>query len=150
MTERAFASDPESVAAARAFAAAELDAVDGGIVDRVLLLVSELASNSVRHAHAPFVLRIDHDDDAISVAVQDEGRGRPEVRHPAPSEPSGRGLQIVAALADRWGIETDGPDGGPKTVWFVIRTGRPPVDGRATADRRPWATGSGDGTLTRP
>lgn len=152
MTERAFPSDPESVAAARGFAASELESVDADLVDRVLLLVSELASNSVRHAHASFRLRVDRDDEEIHVSVRDEGGGRPQVRHPSPSEPSGRGLQIVAALSDRWGIDADGSEGGPTTVWFVIRTGRIPArDGRGSAvERRPSSAGSGDGTVSRP
>ncbi len=135
MPERSFAADPASVSAARAYVATQLATIDPGLLDRVLLLVSELASNSVRHAHAAFVLHVDHDDTSIRVSVGDEGAGRPEVRHPAPSEPSGRGLQIVAALSDDWGVETTGPDGG-KSVWFVVRTGTVgrTTDARASVD----------------
>jgi serine/threonine-protein kinase RsbW len=39
------------------------------------------------------------------------------VRHPEPSDLSGRGMALVQALADDWGVEV-GPDG--KTVWFSL------------------------------
>lgn len=126
MPERRFAADPASVSAARAFVATQLASDDAGLVDRVLLLVSELASNSVRHAQSAFVLHVERDAGAIRVSVHDDGDGRPQVRHPAPSDPSGRGLQIVAALSDEWGVDADGPG---KSVWFVVRTG---TVGRAT------------------
>ena len=73
MTDREFASEPESVAAARVFTAAQLTSVDSEVVDHVLLLVSELASNSVRHAQAPFHLRVDQDLQMITVSVRDRG-----------------------------------------------------------------------------
>jgi anti-sigma regulatory factor (Ser/Thr protein kinase) len=135
MPERSFAAAAESVAAARAFVSELLVDGESAVRDRVLLLVSELASNSVRHAHAPFAVRLDHERNGIRVAVHDEGNGRPRVRHPAPSEPSGRGLQIVAALSDGWGVEPGGPAGGT-TVWFEIRTPGATGPQRAVRTRR--------------
>jgi len=92
----------------------------------VALLVSELATNSVRHAAAGFTLAIDRTPDRIRVAVSDTGAGRPEKRSPDPVEPSGRGLLIVEALSDDWGT-TPAPDGAGKTVWFEIATATAPA-----------------------
>ena len=88
-------------------------------MDTVALLVSELATNSVRHAAAGFTLDIERGPERIRVAVSDTGPGDPEVRSPAPAEPSGRGLLIVEALSDAWGC-SPAPGGIGKTVWFEI------------------------------
>ncbi|HEX2575582.1 MAG TPA: ATP-binding protein, partial [Aquihabitans sp.] len=86
-------------------------------VECVTLMVSELASNSIRHAGSPFELAVTRDDAAVRVEITDDGAGRPEVRHAAPSATSGRGLHIVDLLADDWGVDDLDEDG--KTVWFT-------------------------------
>jgi anti-sigma regulatory factor (Ser/Thr protein kinase) len=86
-------------------------------VDAVELMVSELATNSVKHAHSSFKVSIDDARGEIRVEVRDTGRGQPVLRSPAPLEPSGRGLRIVEALARAWGT-VDSPHG--KTVWFTL------------------------------
>lgn len=85
--------------------------------DEVTLLVSELASNAVRHADTPFSVTISCDGSLVRVEVSD---GSPEL--PVPQVPpaeaiTGRGLLIVDALAGRWGVEST-PTG--KTVWFEL------------------------------
>jgi signal transduction histidine kinase len=86
-------------------------------VDAVELMVSELATNSVKHAHSDFKVSIDDAGGEIRVEVSDTGRGQPELRSPAALEPSGRGLRIVEALSGAWGT-VDSPRG--KTVWFTL------------------------------
>ncbi|MBV8462080.1 MAG: ATP-binding protein, partial [Acidimicrobiales bacterium] len=63
----------------------------------------------------------------VRVEVSDADERRPSVRWPDPAEPRGRGLQIVNALADRWGVEAwaDGKVG--KTVWFMVELDRSEV-----------------------
>jgi serine/threonine-protein kinase RsbW len=86
-------------------------------IDAVELMVSELATNSVKHAHSDFKVSINDSAGEIRVEVRDTGRGRPVLRFPAPTEPSGRGLRIVEALSLAWGT-ADSPRG--KTVWFTV------------------------------
>lgn len=89
------------------------------VTDVVRQLASELVSNSVEHARTSSVrvllmraddlLRLDvSDDDVASVPV----RTRPSV-----DDLSGRGLAIVEALADRWGIHVARD---AKTVWCEL------------------------------
>lgn len=87
-------------------------------------MVSELATNSVKHAHSDFKISIDDSAGEIRVEVRDTGRGQPVLRFPAPTEPSGRGLRIVQALSRAWGT-VDSPDG--KTVWFTLRSKAKPA-----------------------
>jgi anti-sigma regulatory factor (Ser/Thr protein kinase) len=123
--ERTFPSTTQSVVRARRFAVETLTGVDAQLTDAFAVMVSELVTNSVRHAASEFTVAIDRDARQIRVAVSDLGEQRPSLRNPDPTEQSGRGLQIVNALSDDWGItETAGRTG--KTVWFVLAL--PPHD----------------------
>lgn len=90
---------------------------------RVRLLITELVANSVRHAGLAKSDRIGLDIEAsdvlVRVEVRDGGRGfQPPARFDGPPEgTSGRGLYLVDALADRWGV-----DRGDRctTVWFEV------------------------------
>ncbi len=114
-----FPGTPEAVTEARVFATDAIDGAPVEVVETVALLVSELATNSVRHASAGFTLAVERASDRIRIAVSDLGPGNPEMRSPTPVEASGRGLQIVEALSDAWGC-TPAPDGRGKTVWFEL------------------------------
>jgi anti-sigma regulatory factor (Ser/Thr protein kinase) len=90
----------------------------------VTLVVAELASNAVLHGHVPgrdFELRLTYDRTAglVRVEVSDTHPGRPEppepVGRPSADSDSGRGLLLVEAVADRWGVT--GRTGPGKTVW---------------------------------
>lgn len=84
------------------------------ITGDVLTVVSELVTNSVRHATRPdgtaLWLSAEHDQDGLRIAVHDDGTsGSVE---PRPAEISGDrvggfGLQLVADLATSWGVERD-------------------------------------------
>lgn len=106
--------------AARDFVAAVLlDHGFGGDADAVLLLVSELATNAVRHAGTPFEVAVDVREAGVRVAVIDGDISHPpQVRHPGVDDTSGRGLLIVDDLAERWGTEE--LDDGSKSVWFTL------------------------------
>ena len=94
----------------------------------LLLLVSELVSNSVRHAGMSpgehIRLRARTHRDCAYVEVCDAGRsGRmPEKRAPQPEvlEPGGLGLFLVDEMADRWGVHRR-EDG--TCVWFELTCG---------------------------
>ena len=92
----------------------------------LMLLVSELVSNSVRHAgmdeDEEIHLRARAVDDCAYVEVCDAGRGRaPQLREPELEalQPGGLGLQLVDAMADRWGVVRDGQG---TCVWFELAT----------------------------
>ena len=53
------------------------------------------------------------------VEVSDTGTGEVSVQDPAASDPHGRGLRVVAKLAQSWGVHDNGPRPG-KTVWFRL------------------------------
>jgi anti-sigma regulatory factor (Ser/Thr protein kinase) len=117
MSSRRFLCEPGSALAARQFAREALGDLPDEIVGAVELMVSELATNSVKHAQTDFEIAIDAKD-PIRVEVRDKGQGQPAVRSPTPEEPSGRGLRIVEAMSDAWGVE---PSSYGKTVWFELK-----------------------------
>ena len=82
------------------------------------LLVSELVTNSVRHAGTGTVrLRASLDEQRLKIEVHDDGRGVvPVHREPPAVASSGRGLRLVEWLADRWGTNAD----GDSYVWFEL------------------------------
>jgi anti-sigma regulatory factor (Ser/Thr protein kinase) len=107
------------VAAARHFVRDLLRDQPDGIVEAVELMTSELATNSVRHAHSDFELVVDDSRERVRVEVSDTGDGQPMLRSPTISERSGRGLRIVQALSDAWGSV---PSTNGKMVWFTLST----------------------------
>lgn len=86
-------------------------------VDDVLIVVSELVTNTVLHAGAPGRLRLSLGDHAIRVEVTDRHPGSPELQPPAIDRSGGRGLLLVSLLADRWGTTPSEPG---KTVWAEL------------------------------
>jgi anti-sigma regulatory factor (Ser/Thr protein kinase) len=116
--ERRFPCAPESVAAARLFVATTLaDASRVEVVEPARLVVSELATNAIRHAGTDFGVEVDVGP-VVRVAVSDQQPGElPPVTTLEPTSSSGRGLGIVAALADRWGVESLAAG---KRVWWEV------------------------------
>jgi signal transduction histidine kinase len=115
---RVFPADPRSVSAARRFVTEALIDRTPEVQEAAELMVSELATNCVRHVKASFDLTIRKCRSEIRVEVADRGGGNPQMRSPGPDEPTGRGLRIVDMLSTRWGVELDKPTG--KTVWFTL------------------------------
>jgi anti-sigma regulatory factor (Ser/Thr protein kinase) len=137
--DRAFPNTSQSITRARRYALDNLDDLAPELADRVSLLVSELATNAVRHAASSFTVSIERDASSIRVAVTDAGDGKPLVQSPAPTDYSGRGLLIVRTLADTWGV-TEASDGSGKSVWFTLVLGARAADigdelGRDTSER---------------
>lgn len=88
------------------------------VLDDCLLIVSELVTNAVRHGGSAYALRLEiREGSRLYGEVFDPGDGVPRPRSPDLDALSGRGLQIVAALADDWGVTTAN-DG--KVVWFSV------------------------------
>lgn len=113
---RRFTARASSVAKARQFAVTGI--TDPELRSRVATVVSELATNAIRHARTAFNLEVRTDSSGIRVTVADSDPSPPKIMDGvSPHEPAGRGLMIVAALADRWGYE---PDGHGKSVWAEL------------------------------
>jgi anti-sigma regulatory factor (Ser/Thr protein kinase) len=118
---RDFPNSPASVKLARQFVAEHVQ--HALAVEAATLMVSELATNCVRHARSGFTITINTDaPTSVRVEVSDLGRGdnQPRVRHPGPTEATGRGLQVVASLANDWGTAVN--ESGGHTVWFTLST----------------------------
>jgi len=96
------------------------------LVEVVELLVSELVTNAVRHGAGPRQLGCMIENDQLTVSVSDGSEAPPTLRSPAPLEPHGRGLRLVAMLAERWGVNVRPGQG--KDVWFSSTVPRPDVN----------------------
>lgn len=113
---------PESVhaaAVARGYVARACGGFAAESVETARLLVCEVVTNAIRHGAGPVRLRCSVTGRLLHVEVTDRGARLPQRRYPALLEQGGRGLYILDALADRWGVEP-AAEGG-KTVWFDIR-----------------------------
>jgi hypothetical protein len=78
------------------------------------LVVTELATNAVLHAGSPFSVSLVLSADVIRISVDDHvPLGQPGGPHWLPAVP-GHGLGVIAAMADRWGVETQASG---KSVW---------------------------------
>lgn len=128
---RDFPRDVVSVAAARRFANETLADLPRELVQAVELMVSELATNSIRHANSSFRVEIERRPDLVRVEVSDSaGDVMPTMRSPGPEEPTGRGLRIVSLFSHSWGITQSG--GADKSVWFTVADPQAQLDADVT------------------
>jgi anti-sigma regulatory factor (Ser/Thr protein kinase) len=113
---------PSMVPAIRAFVMGLLD--ESPRRDDARVIASELTTNSLRHtpsgdAGGEITVAVSTGDGWARIAVTDQGAGgwgRP-VAHAGEDEETGRGLEIVAALADKIGHDVD--EHG-QTVWAEL------------------------------
>jgi anti-sigma regulatory factor (Ser/Thr protein kinase) len=117
-------AEPASVGQARRFVRGVLG--DWGLeelVDTVMLLTSELATNSVLHARTGFAVVVSRSARDLRVDVLDGSSVTPRTRRPSPTAATGRGVGMVAALADHWGSTPDTQlHGFAKGVYFTVPT----------------------------
>jgi anti-sigma regulatory factor (Ser/Thr protein kinase) len=97
------------------------------VLDRALLLTSEVVTNAVLHARTPLTLTIHDDGTRLRVDVED-GDERPPVKLPQSGPSGGFGMHIVEQLSDNWGVA---PRDDGKVVWFEMAVPKPRSRGRA-------------------
>ena len=122
MPSRSFPAWPESVPAARGYVTELLDHAPPGLSRTAALLVSELATNAVRHSGAQVfevAVQFFPQEGRLWVGVTDTGASEPTLRTPPVTSEHGRGLQLVGTLADRWGARRR-RETAEKTVWFEL------------------------------
>ncbi|WP_371584324.1 ATP-binding protein [Streptomyces sp. NBC_01314] len=94
--------------------------------ETLTLITAELSANAVRHGHVPgrdFHVQLTLAEGAFRIEVTDtRAEKQPPSTPPTPdsASESGRGLYLVAALADDWGV-TPRPAAPGKTVWATLR-----------------------------
>jgi hypothetical protein len=132
-TTRSFAPEPRSVPAARRFVR-EL-VLDGGhddLVGDAQLAVSELCTNVVLHAHTPFEVTVEVSPEGVYVQVWDDDPVLPARRVSSAASTTGRGLELLAAVATSSGVLAVGP---AKVVWFCLGSARPDPEREVLLDR---------------
>ncbi|MET7439394.1 ATP-binding protein [Streptomyces sp. NPDC004082] len=119
--EWTFPAEPGAVRTARALVRGQLRTWGlDSLGDITALLVSELVTNSLRHATGPIGVRLLRPaamPDALLVEVSDPLPELPRERSAHPDDEGGRGLQLVAGSSRRWGMR---PGEAGKTVWFEL------------------------------
>ncbi|MGH4034809.1 SpoIIE family protein phosphatase [Actinomycetota bacterium Odt1-20B] len=144
ITARAAATfDPvgRSVATARSFVR---DTLQGwgfsDVVDDAVVLTSELVTNAVVHAGTAADVLCLRSEDAVRIEVSDRYPEREiplqqsSVNMGSPDREGGRGLQLCAALATRWGVDYTPTH---KQVWFQLDLPDRPVGTRAAGPSLP-------------
>ncbi|MDP9435339.1 MAG: ATP-binding protein [Actinomycetota bacterium] len=86
-------------------------------LDDAALAVTELVTNAVLHGREPIVLTVARDGVRLHVSVCDGSPVSPSFSMLDPTAITGRGLMLISAATDRWGVEPR-PDG--KSVWFDV------------------------------
>jgi CheY-like chemotaxis protein len=112
--------EPESVGRARDFVRGALQGWNiSYLADDALIVVSELVTNAIKHAHSACELRVSASETSLRIEVTDEGPGTPDPRGPSSDAENGRGLYLIAGLTTAWGVELGEVSG--KVVWAELR-----------------------------
>lgn len=107
--------DPAIVAQARDAVRRQL--VEWGLEDLVesmVLVVSELATNAIRYAHSSIGVRLIRGEQSLTCEVSDDSTAAPWLRRAEEDDESGRGMLITTQLTSRWGVRQSA-DG--KIIW---------------------------------
>lgn len=80
-----------------------------GVSDQALsdaqVVAAELVANGLLHGRSPLSVSVSVDRSRVHLQVSDESADLPTVRTSSPDEPSGRGLHLISALSNGWGVE---------------------------------------------
>ncbi|CDR15130.1 hypothetical protein GCM10022420_068670 [Streptomyces iranensis] len=115
------------------------------LIDPAALGVTELLTNVHRHAEPDkqCTVEIALMLDRLTVSVRDQDPRLPRVQACDPFATHGRGLALVAAVSQSWGMHAR-DDGGGKVVWFTLAVPRP------TATAKPPFASHGTGRTAPP
>jgi len=143
---------PASVGEARRFIQARAAAwsIPEPAGSQLVLIGSELVTNAVLHARTELTVTLELRDGRVRIGVTDRSQAPATLRHYQADAMTGRGLGVVAALSDRWGISA-APDG--KVVWAEVVAGDQPRQETTSRppdlrDAPPASPGGGQGTRT--
>ena len=113
---------PDAVPTARALLR---DVLDGTALAHRLedgeLALSELVTNAVLHGRDPMGVRVVLGGDVLRAEVRDANPVSPSFSMLDETAVTGRGLLLISAVSDRWGVE---PSSSGKVVWFELLAGR--------------------------
>ncbi|MEV6396773.1 ATP-binding protein [Streptomyces sp. NPDC051907] len=125
------------------------------LIDHAALGVTELLTNVHQHAQPDKMCTVEIELllDRLTVSVHDHDPRLPAVAETDLCATSGRGLALIAAVSESWGVRPQGDEG--KVVWFTLPTPPPatglppyPVVYGATTDG-PFPSGQDDQTRRR-
>ncbi|MHA7962000.1 ATP-binding protein [Streptomyces sp. L500] len=105
------------------------------LTDPVQLCVTELITNVIAHVgpRTPTWISITLDGPRLRLAIRDpDPRRFPALRTATPEHEAGRGLRLIAATADRWGVI---PSEHGKTTWCELATALPTPEPQPTSQR---------------
>jgi len=110
--------DASSVGAARRLVRHELARYgDSDLVADASLLVSELVTNAIVHGRTDVKLHAKLRRGVFRAEVSDGNPAVPAPRRPNELAGTGRGLQLIDEIANRWGVKTSRSG---KTIWFEL------------------------------
>jgi len=112
-----FPPQPISVTAARSEAVALLAELEIDHTYEAEIIVDELAANAVVHAKTDFELVIERWQNGLRIIVRDLSKLKPYIQYPDALAESGRGLFMLAGVADDWGYH---PTEDGKCVWANV------------------------------
>lgn len=117
--KRQFAADALSAGRARRFVRYSLLAHDlRELVDDVELVVSELATNAMKHAGTPFTVTLETFGHLVLVVVMDGSPTSPHQGRAGMLDTTGRGMAIVGSLSRAWGVSPGAASA--KSVWALF------------------------------
>lgn len=90
------------------------------LIDQAALGVTELLTNVHRHAQPDKTCTVEIEllFDRLTVSVHDHDPRLPTLRAAEPFDTGGRGLSLIEAVSESWGVRPQGAEG--KTVWFAL------------------------------
>ncbi|MEU3183783.1 ATP-binding protein [Streptomyces sp. NPDC006923] len=90
------------------------------LIDQAALGVTELLTNVHRHAQPDKICTVDVELllERLMVSVSDHDPRLPTVNHAQPFDTGGRGLALIAAVSESWGVRPRGDTG--KSIWFTL------------------------------
>ncbi|MGR3872686.1 ATP-binding protein [Streptomyces graminifolii] len=86
-----------------------------GLIESADVLVTELVTNALEHGLGDVGLRVYLTDTHLLIEVRDGSHQLPVLRKAAPDDENGRGLFLVRAISDAWGVSSDG-----MTTWCSL------------------------------